>query len=232
MNIYLTGDTHGRFERIACFCRDNHTTCEDVLIILGDAGVNYYLNGRDEKLKRYIATMPITLLCIHGNHEARPTAALGYEPVERFGGTVMAQREYPNLLFALDGEVYELCGRSCIAIGGAYSIDKQYRILRGAAWWPDEQPDEEIKRRVESALARRGWRVDVVLSHTTPLSYEPTEAFLPFIDQSTVDTSTEQWLDEIERKLHYNRWYAGHFHTTKAVDKLRIMYQDYARLGE
>ena len=108
----------------------------------------------------------------------------------------------------------------------------RYRLLRGAAWWPDEQPDEEIKRRVESALARRGWRVDVVLSHTTPLSYEPTEAFLPFIDQSTVDTSTEQWLDEIERKLHYNRWYAGHFHTTKAVDKLRIMYQDYARLGE
>ncbi len=81
-------------------------------------------------------------------------------------------------------------------------------------------------------LARRGWRVDVVLSHTTPLSYEPTEAFLPFVDQSTVDTSTEQWLDEIESRLHYDRWYAGHFHTAKTVDKLRIMYQDYARLEE
>ena len=62
MNVYLTGDTHGRFERIACFCRDNRTTREDVLIILGDAGVNYYINHRDEKLKQYIATMPITLL--------------------------------------------------------------------------------------------------------------------------------------------------------------------------
>ena len=232
MNIYLTGDTHGRFVGIACFCRDNHTTCEDVLIILGDAGVNYYLNGRDEKLKRYIATMPITLLCIHGNHEARPTEALGYEPVECFGGTGMAQRGDPNLLFALGGGVDEVGGRSCIAIGGAYSIDKHYRLLRGAAWWPDEQPDDEIKRRVESALARRDWHVDVVLSHTTPLIYEPTEACLPFADQSTVDTSTEQWLDEIERKLHYNRWYTGHFHTAKTVDRLRIMYQDYARLGE
>lgn len=72
MNVYLTGDTHGRFERIACFCRDNHTTRGDVLIILGDAGVNYYLDHRDEKLKQYIDTMPVTLLCIHGNHEARP----------------------------------------------------------------------------------------------------------------------------------------------------------------
>ena len=232
MNVYLTGDTHGRFERIACFCRDNHTTLGDVLIILGDAGVNYYLDYRDEKLKRYIDMMPVTLLCIHGNHEARPTAALGYEEAERFGARVMVQPEHPNLLFALDGEVYELGGRSCIAIGGAYSIDKHYRLLRGAAWWPDEQPDEEIKRRVESALARRDWHVDVVLSHTTPLSYEPTEVFLPFVDQSAVDTSTEQWLDEIERKLHYDRWYAGHFHTAKTMDRLRIMYQNYARLGE
>ena len=232
MNVCLTGDTHGRFERIACFCRDNHTTLGDVLIILGDAGVNYYLDHRDEKLKQYIDPMPVTLLCIHGNHEARPTAALGYEEAEHFGARVMVQPEHPNLLFALDGEVYELAGRSCIAIGGAYSIDKEYRLLRGAAWWPDEQPSAEIKRRVERALASRGWQVDVVLSHTTPLSYEPTEAFLPFIDQSSVDTSTERWLDEIERKLDYGRWYAGHFHTTKTVDKLRLMYQDYARLRE
>ena len=232
MNVYLTGDTHGRFERIACFCRDNHTTLGDVLIILGDAGVNYYLDHRDEKLKQYIDPMPVTLLCIHGNHEARPTAALGYEEAEHFGARVMVQPEHPNLLFALDGEVYELAGRSCIAIGGAYSIDKEYRLLRGAAWWPDEQPSAEIKRRVERALASRGWQVDVVLSHTTPLSYEPTEAFLPFIDQSSVDTSAERWLDEIEHRLDYGRWYAGHFHTTKAVDKLRLMYQDYARLGE
>ena len=40
MNIYLTGDTHGRFERIACFCKDNGTAPDDLLIILGDAGIN------------------------------------------------------------------------------------------------------------------------------------------------------------------------------------------------
>lgn len=40
MNIYLTGDTHGRFERIECFCKDNDTTPDDLLIILGDAGIN------------------------------------------------------------------------------------------------------------------------------------------------------------------------------------------------
>ncbi len=232
MNIYLTGDTHGRFERIECFCKDNDTTPYDLLIILGDAGINYYGGHRDKKLKQYIASMPITLLCVHGNHERRPTAGLGYEKAQRFSGEVMVQPEFPNQLFALDGEVYKLNGQSCIAIGGAYSIDKEYRLMRGGGWWPDEQPSAAIKRKVESVLASRDWHVDIVLSHTTPLSLEPREVFLPFIDQSTVDTSTDEWLDGIERRLDLKRRYAGHFHTVKETGKLRLMYQDYARLGE
>lgn len=97
-----------------------------------------------------------------------------------------------------------------------------------------DQKDQRaaIKDRVESVLASRSWQVDIVLSHTTPLSLEPREAFLPFIDQSTVDTSTEEWLDGIERRLAYERWYAGHFHTVKETGKLRLMYQDLAKLGE
>ena len=71
-----------------------------------------------------------------------------------------------------------------------------------------------------------------MLSHTVPLKYEPVEVFLPMIDQSEVDKSTEIWLDEIEEKLSYRRWYSGHYHTSKAVDRLRILFEDYAVLGE
>lgn len=39
---------------------------------------------------------------------------------------------------------------------------------------------------------------DIILSHTCPFKYEPREMFLAVIDQSTVDTSTERWLDTIE----------------------------------
>ena len=76
MSVYLTGDTHGHFERIECFCKDNETTPYDLLIILGDAGINYYGGHWDKKLKQYIASMPITLLCINVNHEFRPTAGI------------------------------------------------------------------------------------------------------------------------------------------------------------
>ena len=46
MHYYITGDTHGDFSRIAEFCRSNGTDTNDVMIILGDAGINYYLDGR------------------------------------------------------------------------------------------------------------------------------------------------------------------------------------------
>ena len=102
--------------------------------------------------------------------------------------------------------------------------------LGGYGWWPDEQPSPQIKEKVERVLEERNWQVDVVFSHTCPLKYEPVEVFLPGIDQSTVDKSTEEWLDTIESKLHYERWYCGHYHTEKQVDKLRFMFEDYALL--
>ena len=80
--IILTGDTHGEFERIEEFCEVYGTTTEDVMVILGDAGINYWLDERDEALKESLAELPLTLFCIHGNHEERPEEVPGYELVE------------------------------------------------------------------------------------------------------------------------------------------------------
>ena len=67
---------------------------------------------------------------------------------------------------------------------------------------------------------------DVVLSHTTPYQYRPTDLFIPGLDQSTVDSSTEKWLRDIEERLVYEKWYAGHFHCDRKTDKMEIMYRD------
>lgn len=83
---------------------------------------------------------------------------------------------------------------------------------------------------VERALDRVGWRIDVVLSHTVPLKYEPTEEYLSSIDQSTVDKTTEEWLDTIEDRLDYERWYCGHYHCSKKIDRIMIMFEDFEEL--
>jgi len=228
--IYLSGDTHGDFRRIAQFCARMNTQPTDIMIILGDAGINFSGDWYDEHNKKFISKLPITLFCIHGNHERRPATIPSYREKEWHGGIVYVEEQFPSILFAKDGEVYNLNGLQAIAIGGAYSIDWMLRVP-GQSWWPDEQPSDEIKARVERKLDQLGWKVDVVLSHTVPLKYEPVEVFIPGIDQSKVDKSTERWLDGIEDRLQYGKWYAGNYHTAKQIDNLQIVFEDYACLA-
>ena len=225
--VYLTGDTHGNFVHIDDFCRRMETRKTDTMIILGDAGFNYYLGKKDSRAKEYAAGIPITLFCIHGNHEARPQTISTYIEGEYCGGKVLYEEAYPNILFAVDGEVYDFDGYQCLVIGGAYSVDKYYRLSQGWRWWPDEQPDDVIKRRVENRIKELDYAVDIVLSHTCPVKYEPTEVFLKELDQSTVDKSTELWLGEIEARLEYKKWYCGHYHTRKRIDRLQFMFEDF-----
>lgn len=225
--IYITGDTHGRFERVEKFCNTVGTSKEDILIILGDAGINFSGGERDHLKKEYLASLPITIFAIHGNHERRPQTIDTYKEKQWRGGIVYFEDEYPNILFAKDGEIYDLDGKKTVVIGGAYSVDKEIRLLRGWSWFEDEQPSKETKNYVEQQLDKSDWHVDIVLSHTVPLKYEPIEVFMPFVDQSKIDKSTEEWLDHIEEKLSYKMWYAGHYHTEKKIDKLEIMFENF-----
>jgi 3-oxoacid CoA-transferase subunit A len=227
--IYITGDTHSNFHDVVMFALRNNTKRSDVLIILGDAGINYCADERDIELKKQLHKLPITLFCIHGNHEIRPETISTYEEAERFGGKVYIEKAYPYLMFAKDGEIYNFNGRKCIVIGGAYSVDK-YQRTENLSWWADEQPSKVIKKRVESKLDSVNWQVDAVFSHTCPSKYVPYECFLNFIDQSTVDRSTEEWLDEIENKLIYKEWYCGHWHTDKRDAKMLFFYRQYREI--
>lgn len=230
--IYITGDTHGDFSRYFYFASRFTPNSGDVMIVLGDAGLNYYGGRADGDRKKFVSEFPFVTFCIHGNHEMRPGNIASYRTKTFCRGTVWYEEEYPNLLFAKDGEIYRLGGRSCLVIGGAYSMDKEARLAHGQKWFADEQPSAAIKAEVEEKLAACGYRVDVVLSHTCPLKYQPAEAFLPGADQSKADKSTEGWLDEIENKLDYQKWYCGHYHISKKVGKLQFMFEDIDRWGE
>ena len=222
--IYYTGDIHGSRYEVTRFCRRMNLTRKDTVVLLGDVGANYFRDERDRALKQALSKMKCTFLCIHGNHEMRPVRIPSYELKEWNGGLVWVEKDFPNLLFAKDGEIFILEGLRHLVIGGAYSVDKYYRLYRGLQWWSDEQPSAEIKAYIEQQIST--YPIDIVLSHTCPFKYEPVEAFLPMIDQSTVDASTEHWLDTIEENLNYRAWFCGHWHINKRIDKMHFLFHD------
>ena len=224
--IYITGDKHSDFSRVFDFCTKYKTTEKDLLIVLGDAGINYYANDKDNVLKNDLIKCPITLFCVHGNHEERPENLENYKVKEFHEGIVYYEEEYPNILFAKDGEVYNFNNKKVLVIGGAYSIDKDTRIRLGYNWYESEQPSDETKNKVIDVLKENNNKVDIILSHTCPFKYLPREMFLEGVDQSKVDQSTEIFLDKIEDTTTYSTWYCGHFHTDKNVDNMRFMFND------
>lgn len=217
--IYITGDTHREFSRLNYI---KNIKENDMLIVLGDTGINYCLDNEDISYKEYLKKFKIKIFCVRGNHEERPENIDSYKEVNMFDGKVYIEKNYPNLIFAKDGEIYNIDGKSFLVIGGAYSIDKNYRLLYGYKWFKDEQlTDIEMKNILEKI---KGKHFDIVLTHTCPYKYEPTETFLNDIDQTKVDKTMEHFLDKVEESISYNKWYCGHYHIEKKIDKLQFMF--------
>lgn len=244
MAVYITGDIHGqlsRFLELRRFCKMHNLTDKDWIICLGDVGLNYYGDQNDVVVKSIAADIPANLFCIHGNHEFRPSKKCGYHTRKINGnitGRVWWDAKYPNQFFAIDGEVYKIITDheefNVLVCGGAYSVDKYYRLEHGLSWFPDEQPDEKIKKKVAQQVNNND--IDVVLSHTCPARYVPKELFLGGIDQSTVDTSTEDFLDDILDILECTPvgkplWYFGHFHGNKYTDDYVMLFDNIIKFG-
>lgn len=224
--IYITGDKHADFREVFYFCYDNKTTLYDILIVLGDAGINYYASEKDYMLKNSLLQYPITFFCIHGNHEERPENIESYKTKKFHNGIVYYEENYPNILFAKDGEVYNFNNHKVLVIGGAYSVDKFFRLARGYNWYESEQLNEKTKNKVKKVLKDLNNKIDIILSHTCPYKYLPREMFLEGLDQSTVDNSTEYFLEKIEESTDYTLWYCGHYHTDKEIDKIIFMFHN------
>lgn len=232
--IYCTGDIHGNYRELLDTLETKKIphNSEQLVILLGDVGANYYGDGRDNRLKKRLQESGRVYFCIHGNHERRPESLDTYHEVNWNGGTVCVESDYPNILFAKDGEVYDLKGIKTLVLGGAYSVDKWYRLEDGYHWFADEQISEQRRTEILEQIKQLG-HVDLVLSHTCPYEWQPTDLFIDGLDQSTVDKSMELWLSDVERNLDYKMWLFGHFHDDRKINsKVRMLFKSVIKLEE
>ena len=238
-NFMIRGDCHGDFIWLDRKYKGTK------IIILGDAGINFYLNKTDERKKQRIMESGATLYCLRGNHEARPQTLPNTELIydEAVGGEVYIQHKYPNIKYFKDYGIYTIGEYKVAVIGGAYSVDKYYRILRAglteetndpkrSGWFADEQLSAEERAAADKLFAANP-NVDIVMSHTCPYSWQPTDLFLSMVDQSKVDNSMELWLDTVKNNLNYKCWMFGHYHCDrKERDNVLQMYREVRMLDD
>lgn len=213
------------------------------VIILGDCGLNFYLNNTDKKYKKLLNSQGCHIYCVRGNHEERPENLgyeLGYDP-DVFG-MVYHDPNFDNIKYFVDGGEYQIGKYSALVIGGAYSIDKWYRLARAGyapeeaetanpkkcGWFKDEQLTEKEREDILDKV--QGKHYDFVLSHTCPYSWEPTDLFLNGIDQNQVDKSMEYFLEKIKNNIDWNIYCFGHYHADRLerphVEQFYTDYED------
>ena len=252
MKTYAIGDLHGRFQPVRDFHLRHNTEKEyneadKFLILLGDSGLNYYLDSRDKTFKEKLSRYPFTYFVVRGNHEERASNIARNNPDWQFenfwGGIALVEKEFPNIKYAMDYPAFyniPYIGNHehdltyiwrALVIPGAYSVDKDYRLAMGYSWFKDEQLTEEEKDVCLKDIEDAHYKCDFILSHTCPCIFEPTDLFLPIVDQSTVDKSMERFLGQVEFLMDYDCWLWGHYHKfrdyprTDGKKKIMLMHE-------
>lgn len=229
MRVFITGDKHSHFSKML-YNLDGLLNGDTMIIVLGDAGVNFWLNKKEDRLKQELNSGGYLWYLVHGNHEARPEDIEGAHLIDdpNVQGEVWIEDAYPNIrYFKMFGE-YVINGYKVAVIGGAYSVDKWYRLARAGVvdkedpnyynpkktfWFPNEQLTTEEMN--EAAALFEGKHYDFLFSHTCPLRYQPADLFLGAVDQESVDNSMERWMDELIEKAKFDIICFGHYHADR-----------------
>ncbi|QTQ12785.1 metallophosphoesterase [Treponema parvum] len=228
--IYITGDTHNTVDmsnlaakNMKLCCKEQNADYKDITIaiVLGDFGLPWNECPLDsegihptDKTDRYLLDWykqkPFRILAVQGNHD-------NYDMIEKlpeaemFGSIVLQVSD--NIFYLKRGEIYLVEGKSFLALGGAVSDDKAYRIPH-ESWWPQEEWTEKDKHSCISNV--KGRRVDYVLSHTGPSvgiactdSYYSNEKNL----KELLKDSNVVFNDRLESIIEYDKWFFGHWHS-------------------
>lgn len=220
--IRITGDTHGEESRFSDEYMPGQSSWsgEDKLIVTGDFGFVFRgeKNFLSEKNKlNALAAKPYEILFVDGNHEGFDYLT-EYPEELRYGAPVRRIRD--NIFWLQRGYIYTIEGKSFFTMGGAYSIDKAFRLeyyqtCREKIWFEQELPSGEEYRRAISSLEQCGGAVDYVITHTAP------RTIIPRVIGKAPDPHDAEltgFLDWVYHDVRFTKWFFGHFHEDLVIN--------------
>ena len=241
--IIVSGDIHGDFNQLVFKLCIQYKLTDTLLIVAGDCGFGFEKKEYYEQMvRRNTKRMNQAnnwIVFVRGNHD---------NPAY-FEGTTFS---YKRFIAVPDYTILQACNHSILCVGGAISIDRNYRInewnkrkyrvhsnelqendISRTLYWKNEAPIYDADK-MNTICAN--FLIDTVVTHTAPSHCE-------LFSKSNLN----QWAEndssllkdvQSERKamdmiLHHlktdnhpvNHWYYGHFHQNwhSAIDG--ILYQ-------
>lgn len=232
-SVVVCGDIHGDFHTLVYRMCIQYQMTETLLIVAGDCGfgfdkLGYYEQvynkdaGRLRKANNWIAF-------VRGNHD-NPA----YFNEERIA--------YKRWRTIPDYSVISACGHHILCIGGAVSIDRDYRkreqagrgLVQTGYYWPDEMPVFS-----KEAIDSLSLPIDTIVTHTAPSFCEKqdhaslnewAEKDPSLLGDVAAERKTMDLIYEYLKELHIpvQNWIYGHFHEswTSFIEDIRFKMLD------
>lgn len=198
MKILIAGDTHGNTSHVSRLLDIAHAQGCLRVVQLGDFGAwEHMADGREfmRDVSKRASRYGIPLVWIDGNHDKWSRTMDLHGAMRSSEGFVICA---PYVLYAPRGHRWEWDGIRFMSLGGAYSVDKAWRLdmerdtarkranrtawktgqyispkelpdTSGTLWFPEEELTDE---QVDTAIGD-GSPVDVLLTHDKPRSSNP-----------------------------------------------------------
>ena len=208
--LYVTGDTHGDFER---FFQPELKKLKkgDTLFICGDFGFIWDDSSMEKKMLKKLGSQKYNICFIDGTHE-------NFELLKKYklgtykGG--IARRISGNLYHLQRGQIYTFEGKSIFVMGGGESPDIDFRFDRDT-WSVDETPIRQELLDGAKRLQERNFKVDYILTH------EPTTKIRGLLQlretQAVHITGLSNYLEELSQSCEFEKWFFGSMHIDKFI---------------
>lgn len=258
--IYLTGDTHGDFDRFSRKERKRlpfELTKEDYLVICGDFGLLWEKNRTLIYHLKWMSKLPFTILWVQGNHENYNM--IEEYPISKWNGGKVRHIIQDKVILLERGQIFTIENNIFFSFGGASSHDIQGGILdRTAAdykeqykkvsksglpfrvlnysWWEQELPTKEELEEGLKNLEMINYKVDYVITHC--LSNHMQTVLKQYDKNTTIDFNSYKsdrltdYFEILEDRLSYKHWFCGHYHNCLELDnKHTILYKNIVPLN-
>lgn len=206
--IYLISDLHGTMSFPALEKYLELATENDILIILGDVGLNFEETQENREFTRYFMSLNKKIAFLDGNHENFEYLD-SLEKEEWSGGIVGRLSE--NIVHLRRGNIYTIQGKNFFAFGGCKSSPKW---KEKGLWHEGEEPNVEELMLAYENLKRYNYKVDYIITH----KYEYNEKY--------VSEKLKELEAFIDKNVIFNKWYSGHWHENFNIDDSHIVVYD------
>jgi predicted phosphodiesterase len=200
--IVVAGDWHGDISWVSHALRMAKAEGIDTIVQVGDFGYwehekegVYYL----DKMNENAALRGVNIVWLDGNHENHTLLHQRYADAEKSDEGFWKIRDH--VWYSPRGNAWDWWGKRLMTLGGAFSIDRQWRVFE-KSWWPGEviTPEQE-------ALAISQGKIDYFFTHDSPTNI-PMELFKNDYDSQ----ANRAAVSRVAEACRPSVWFHGHYH--------------------